>query len=302
MLFIKKVFSITCSVILWLILIFLCVSVLEALLTGFIYNGTLPLPSVSVLCMHCKDKISKLKLPSNIGLYIIHMYHSPCSLKGEKCSLCFSYSVSCNSLSFPNHFWYAKQDLQVVLWSFRKNIHTDYTLSSVPNTIYLELYIVALFLFLCLIWLIILLFYFHQLRLIDWGLAEFYHPGQEYNVRVASRYFKGPELLVDHQVCAMCVCHKCSGIQHVKCKSKDSLQFIFILVIKICSLHTRCLSQKKTQTSSSYSCTFQQPFMFNRFNIHVSHLSHVTEYRFSCVRSYTAMCTVLSSVPLKVLC
>lgn len=38
------------------------------------------------------------------------------------------------------------------------------------------------------------------LRLIDWGLAEFYHPGQEYNVRVASRYFKGPELLVDYQL------------------------------------------------------------------------------------------------------
>nr|XP_025044589.1 casein kinase II subunit alpha-like [Pelodiscus sinensis] len=38
-----------------------------------------------------------------------------------------------------------------------------------------------------------------KLRLIDWGLAEFYHPGQEYNVRVASRYFQGPELLVDHQ-------------------------------------------------------------------------------------------------------
>jgi len=35
-----------------------------------------------------------------------------------------------------------------------------------------------------------------KLRLIDWGLAEFYHPGMEYNVRVASRYFKGPELLV----------------------------------------------------------------------------------------------------------
>ena len=29
-----------------------------------------------------------------------------------------------------------------------------------------------------------------QLRLIDWGLAEFYHPAKEYNVRVASRYFK----------------------------------------------------------------------------------------------------------------
>ena len=38
-----------------------------------------------------------------------------------------------------------------------------------------------------------------QLRLIDWGLAEFYHLEREYNVRVASRYFKGPELLVDLQ-------------------------------------------------------------------------------------------------------
>ncbi|CAI5503755.1 unnamed protein product [Closterium sp. Naga37s-1] len=38
-----------------------------------------------------------------------------------------------------------------------------------------------------------------KLRLIDWGLAEFYHPNKEYNVRVASRYFKGPELLVDLQ-------------------------------------------------------------------------------------------------------
>lgn len=35
------------------------------------------------------------------------------------------------------------------------------------------------------------------LRLIDWGLAEFYHPGVSYNVRVASRHYKGPELLVD---------------------------------------------------------------------------------------------------------
>ncbi|GAM28355.1 hypothetical protein SAMD00019534_115310 [Acytostelium subglobosum LB1] len=40
----------------------------------------------------------------------------------------------------------------------------------------------------------------HQKRklfLIDWGLAEFYHPNQDYNVRVASRPYKGPELLVD---------------------------------------------------------------------------------------------------------
>ncbi|EPZ32712.1 Pkinase-domain-containing protein [Rozella allomycis CSF55] len=39
-----------------------------------------------------------------------------------------------------------------------------------------------------------------QLRLIDWGLAEFYHAGTEYNVRVASRYFKGPELLVNFEM------------------------------------------------------------------------------------------------------
>jgi casein kinase II subunit alpha len=38
-----------------------------------------------------------------------------------------------------------------------------------------------------------------QLRVIDWGLAEFYSPKKEYNVRVASRYFKGPELLVDQR-------------------------------------------------------------------------------------------------------
>lgn len=38
-----------------------------------------------------------------------------------------------------------------------------------------------------------------KLRLIDWGLAEFYHPGMDYNVRVASRYHKGPELLINLQ-------------------------------------------------------------------------------------------------------
>jgi len=38
-----------------------------------------------------------------------------------------------------------------------------------------------------------------QLRLIDWGLAEFYHKHQQYKVRVASRYFKGPELLVSYK-------------------------------------------------------------------------------------------------------
>lgn len=39
-----------------------------------------------------------------------------------------------------------------------------------------------------------------KLRLIDWGLADYYKPEQEYNVRVASRYYKGPELLVDDRL------------------------------------------------------------------------------------------------------
>lgn len=38
-----------------------------------------------------------------------------------------------------------------------------------------------------------------ELRLIDWGLAEFYHPHRKYTVRVASRFYKGPELLVSLQ-------------------------------------------------------------------------------------------------------
>jgi casein kinase II subunit alpha len=33
----------------------------------------------------------------------------------------------------------------------------------------------------------------------DWGLADFYLPSREYNVRVASRYYKGPELLLNNK-------------------------------------------------------------------------------------------------------
>jgi len=41
----------------------------------------------------------------------------------------------------------------------------------------------------------------HQkLRVIDWGLAEFYHPGTTYHIRVGSRYYKAPELLVGYKL------------------------------------------------------------------------------------------------------
>lgn len=38
-----------------------------------------------------------------------------------------------------------------------------------------------------------------KLRLIDWGLAEFYHPETDYHIRVGSRYYKAPELLVGYK-------------------------------------------------------------------------------------------------------
>jgi casein kinase II subunit alpha len=36
-----------------------------------------------------------------------------------------------------------------------------------------------------------------DLRVIDWGLADYYRPDTDYNTRVASRYYKSPELLVE---------------------------------------------------------------------------------------------------------
>jgi casein kinase II subunit alpha len=36
--------------------------------------------------------------------------------------------------------------------------------------------------------------------LIDLGLADFYRPNQRYNVRVASRHYKSPELLVGYEL------------------------------------------------------------------------------------------------------
>jgi len=40
--------------------------------------------------------------------------------------------------------------------------------------------------------------YTRDLKLIDWGLAEFYVPDKNYHPRVASRFFKAPELLVNY--------------------------------------------------------------------------------------------------------
>lgn len=37
-----------------------------------------------------------------------------------------------------------------------------------------------------------------SLTIVDWGLADFYLPHKKFNCRVASRYFKGPELLLNN--------------------------------------------------------------------------------------------------------
>jgi len=36
------------------------------------------------------------------------------------------------------------------------------------------------------------------MKLIDWGLSEFYFPNREYNTRVAARFYKAPELLLEN--------------------------------------------------------------------------------------------------------
>ena len=38
-----------------------------------------------------------------------------------------------------------------------------------------------------------------ELTVIDWGLADFYRPKQELNLRVASRYYKPPEILLKYK-------------------------------------------------------------------------------------------------------
>ncbi|KAJ3412773.1 hypothetical protein HDV05_000240 [Chytridiales sp. JEL 0842] len=38
-----------------------------------------------------------------------------------------------------------------------------------------------------------------ELTLIDWGLADFYKPGESFNIRVASRYYKPPEILLGYR-------------------------------------------------------------------------------------------------------
>ena len=35
--------------------------------------------------------------------------------------------------------------------------------------------------------------------IIDWGLADFYHPSKTFNVRVSTKYYKAPELLLGNK-------------------------------------------------------------------------------------------------------
>jgi casein kinase II subunit alpha len=37
------------------------------------------------------------------------------------------------------------------------------------------------------------------LKIIDWGLADFYLPGRSFNLRIATRYYRAPEVLLGNQ-------------------------------------------------------------------------------------------------------
>ncbi|XP_055986212.1 casein kinase II subunit alpha-like [Sorex fumeus] len=39
-----------------------------------------------------------------------------------------------------------------------------------------------------------------KLWLIDWGMSQFYNPGEEYSADVVTRFYKGPELLVEYEM------------------------------------------------------------------------------------------------------
>lgn len=105
----------------------------------------------------------------------------------EKCILIFGrrkIRLASSSRFYGPYYWSKMFLLLITITSFSLKL-------SISNWIFRKYDCLILW------WCIAIIF---QLRLIDWGLAEFYHPGMEYNVRVASRYFKGPELLLDFQV------------------------------------------------------------------------------------------------------
>ena len=37
-----------------------------------------------------------------------------------------------------------------------------------------------------------------DLKIIDWGLSEFYHPGFPYNLKVSTKFYRAPELIVGY--------------------------------------------------------------------------------------------------------
>lgn len=42
-----------------------------------------------------------------------------------------------------------------------------------------------------------------RLYLIDFGHADYYFPGKEYSIHVCTRYYKGPELLINFKVSSL---------------------------------------------------------------------------------------------------
>ncbi len=68
------------------------------------------------------------------------------------------------------------------------------------------------------------------LMLIDLGLADFYLPNQRYNVRVASRHYKAPELLTGNEwyVCNILLHYDVLAIRY--CPSYQIIINLYILI------------------------------------------------------------------------
>jgi serine/threonine protein kinase len=93
-----------------------------------------------------------------------------------------------------------------------------------------------------------------ELRLIDWGLADFYLPGRRYVVRVGSRYYKAPELLCGYRCVIADVC-AVSILCCATCHAQQRLHPLRTCLQRSCRFVRTLHSQAHIAGTSTYTYT-----------------------------------------------